>query len=146
MSIKRLKKMPPSQTNNTLASVYGWKCLCGIQVEASTVKKGVEKGTATHSSTCAWRIPWTEEPGRLQSTGLQRVWQDLRAKPQRRSRAIWERQAYTHVVDSMTMVLTLDLETALHPWGLDCSTLWPWFFTSITGQGTWEEAPRLCST
>ena len=28
---------------------------------------------ATHSSTLAWRIPWTEEPGRLQSMGLQRV-------------------------------------------------------------------------
>ena len=28
---------------------------------------------ATHSSTLAWRIPWTEEPGRLQFTGLQRV-------------------------------------------------------------------------
>ena len=31
------------------------------------------KGMATHSSILAWRIPWTEEPGRLQSTGLQRV-------------------------------------------------------------------------
>ena len=28
---------------------------------------------ATHSSILAWRIPWTEEPGRLQSTGLQKV-------------------------------------------------------------------------
>ena len=28
---------------------------------------------ATHSSTLAWRIPWTEEPGKLQSTGFQRV-------------------------------------------------------------------------
>ena len=27
----------------------------------------LEKGMATHSSTLAWRIPWTEEPGRLQS-------------------------------------------------------------------------------
>ena len=33
----------------------------------------VEKGMATHSSILAWRIPWTEEPGGLQSTGLQRV-------------------------------------------------------------------------
>ena len=30
----------------------------------------------THSSTIAWRIPWTEEPGGLQSTGLQRVGHD----------------------------------------------------------------------
>ena len=33
----------------------------------------LEKGTATHSSILAWRIPWTEEAGRLQSMGSQRV-------------------------------------------------------------------------
>ena len=33
----------------------------------------LEKGKATHSSIPAWRIPWTDEPGRLQSLGLQRV-------------------------------------------------------------------------
>jgi len=32
-----------------------------------------EKEMATHSSTLAWKIPWTEEPDRLQSMGLQRV-------------------------------------------------------------------------
>ena len=31
------------------------------------------EGNCNHSSTLAWKIPWTEEPGRLQSTGLQRV-------------------------------------------------------------------------
>ena len=31
----------------------------------------LEKGTATHSSILAWRIPWTEEPGMLQSMGSQ---------------------------------------------------------------------------
>ena len=31
----------------------------------------LEKGMATHSSILAWRIPWTEEPGRLQSMGCQ---------------------------------------------------------------------------
>ena len=36
----------------------------------------LEKGKATHSSILAWRIPWTEEPGRLQSMGLQRVGHD----------------------------------------------------------------------
>jgi len=30
----------------------------------------LEKGTATHSSILAWRIPWTEEPGELQSVGV----------------------------------------------------------------------------
>ena len=36
----------------------------------------LEKGIAPHSSILAWRIPWTEEPGGLQSMGLQRVRQD----------------------------------------------------------------------
>ena len=39
-------------------------------------KDPLEKGMATHSSILAWRIPWTEEPGRLQSMGLQRVRHD----------------------------------------------------------------------
>ena len=36
----------------------------------------LEKEMATHSSILAWRIPWTEERGRLQSMGLQRVGHD----------------------------------------------------------------------
>ena len=36
----------------------------------------LEKGMATHSSIVAWRIPWTEEPGSLQSMRLQRVGHD----------------------------------------------------------------------
>ena len=36
----------------------------------------MEKKMATHSSILAWRIPWTEEPGGLQSVGLQRVGHD----------------------------------------------------------------------
>ena len=36
----------------------------------------LEKGMATHSSILAWRIPWTEEPGGLQSLGSQRVGHD----------------------------------------------------------------------
>ena len=35
--------------------------------------KVMEKAMAPHSSTLAWKIPWTEEPGRLQSMGSQRV-------------------------------------------------------------------------
>ena len=34
------------------------------------------KKTATHSNTLAWKIPWTEEPGRLQSMGSQKVGHD----------------------------------------------------------------------
>ena len=36
----------------------------------------LEKEMATHSSVLAWRIPWTEEPGELQSLGSQRVGHD----------------------------------------------------------------------
>ena len=36
----------------------------------------LEKEMAIHSSTIAWKIPWTQEPGRLQSMGSQRVGQD----------------------------------------------------------------------
>ena len=36
----------------------------------------LEKRMATHSSILAWRIPWTEKPGRLRSMGLQRVGHD----------------------------------------------------------------------
>ena len=42
----------------------------------------LEKGIATHSSILAWRISWTEEPGRLQSLGSQRVGCDLATKQQ----------------------------------------------------------------
>ena len=40
---------------------------------------------AAHSSILAWRIPWTEEPGRLQSMGFQRVRRDLVSKQQQTS-------------------------------------------------------------
>ena len=46
-----------------LGSILGWE-------------DPLEKGMATHTSILAWRIPWTEEPGRLQSMGLQRVRHD----------------------------------------------------------------------
>ena len=42
------------------------------QVQSLGPEDPLEKEMATHSSILAWRIPWTEEPGELQSTGLQR--------------------------------------------------------------------------
>ena len=47
-------------------STYIWKLLVSV----------TEKAMAPHSSTLAWKIPWTEEPGRLQSVGLQSVRHD----------------------------------------------------------------------
>ena len=55
---QRLKRLPAMQ--ETQVRSLGWE-------------DPLEKEMATHSSTLAWRIPWREEPGRLQSTGLQRV-------------------------------------------------------------------------
>ena len=46
------------------------------QVQSLGWEDLLEKEMATHSSTLAWKIPWTEEPGRPQSTGLQRVGHD----------------------------------------------------------------------
>ena len=43
------------------------------QVRCLDWEDPLEKEMATHSSILAWGIPWTEEPGRLQSMGLQRV-------------------------------------------------------------------------
>ena len=43
------------------------------QVQSLGQEDPLEEEMAPHSSTLAWRIPWTEQPGRLQSMGLQRV-------------------------------------------------------------------------
>ena len=52
------------------------KCLPTMQetwVQFLGQEDPLEKEMATHSSTLAWKIPWTERPGRLQSMGSQRV-------------------------------------------------------------------------
>ena len=58
---QRVKGLPAMQ--ETRVRSLGWEDL-------------LEKEMATHSSILAWKIPWTEEPGRLQSTGSQRVGHD----------------------------------------------------------------------
>ena len=55
------------------------KCLPAMQetwVQSLGWEDPLQKEMATHSSTLAWKIPWTEEPGRLQSMGSQRVGHD----------------------------------------------------------------------
>ena len=47
-----------------------------IQVQSLGREDLLEKEMATRSSILAWKIPWTEDPGRLQSMGLQRVGHD----------------------------------------------------------------------
>ena len=44
-----------------------------MQIQSLGQEDPLEEGMAAHSSIVAWRIPWTEEPYRLQSMGLQRV-------------------------------------------------------------------------
>ena len=46
------------------------------RVQSLNPEDSLEKEIATHSSIFAWRIPWTQEPDRLQSMGLQRVGHD----------------------------------------------------------------------
>ena len=55
------------------------KCLSTMRetrVQSLGWEDPLEKEMAIHSSTTAWKIPWTGEPGRLQSMGLQRVRHD----------------------------------------------------------------------
>ena len=59
-----------AQTMNNLPTVQE------IWVRFLGQEDPLEEGMATHSSILAWRIPWTEEPGRLQSTGSHRVGHD----------------------------------------------------------------------
>ena len=47
-----------------------------MQVQFLGWEETLEEGMATHSSILAWRIPWTEEPGGLQSIGSQKVGHD----------------------------------------------------------------------
>ena len=58
---QRLKRLPLMR--ETRVRSLGWE-------------DPLEKEMAIHSSTIAWKIPWTEEPGRLQSMELQRVGHD----------------------------------------------------------------------
>ena len=59
--------------------VFSLLMLIGITLHKETLGQegALEEGTTTHSSILAWRIPWTEEPGGLQSMGLQRVRHDF---------------------------------------------------------------------
>ena len=59
----------------TLFEIYG---IDMASIEGVIISSVVpqEEGMTAHSSILAWRIPWTEEPGRLQSIGSQRVRQD----------------------------------------------------------------------
>ena len=54
----------------------GYMSLCSFLNFSVSLKLPSERAVAPHSSTLAWKIPWTEEPGRLQSMGSLRVGHD----------------------------------------------------------------------
>ena len=80
ITIKKKKKTAGKKPMNWASLVaQRLKHLPGMrksQVQSLGQEDPLEKEMATHSSTLAWRIPWREKPGRLQSMGLQRVGHD----------------------------------------------------------------------
>ena len=66
-------KNPPANAGDAGFSLGGEDPL---EKEMATLYSIPEKAMAPHSSTLAWKIPWTEEPGRLRSMGSQRVGHD----------------------------------------------------------------------
>ena len=52
------------------------------QVQSQGQEDPLKKEMATHSSILAWEVPWTQEPGRLQSMGSQRIQCNLATKQQ----------------------------------------------------------------
>ena len=50
--------------------IWNLPAMQGIRVQSLGEQYPLEKETATHSSILAWRVPWTEEPGGLQSMGV----------------------------------------------------------------------------
>ena len=80
----------------------------------------LEEGTATHSSILAWRIPWTEEPGGLQSMGLQRVGYDWVTK---------------HSTATLYMFHVYNIKYIL--------TAWNYYMTSRNTQ-SWNRPKNVC--
>ena len=55
------------------SAVKNWPVMQEMQVQSLDQEDALEEGMATHSSILAWRIPWTEKPGGLQSIGSPKV-------------------------------------------------------------------------
>ena len=95
---KRLSYMKTNiyQVPDMLASlvahtVKNLSAMWETQVRSPAGEDPLKKGMATHSSILAWRIPWTEKPGGLQSMGLQKVghnWMNIKKYAFRRGLAL----------------------------------------------------------
>ena len=77
--------------------------------------RSLEEGRATHSSILAWRIPWTEEPGGLQSIGLQGVEHD------------WSDLARTYrILQNCICLPCVNLKLEIGSWNFAKSIMRPW--------------------
>jgi len=61
-----------------------------MQILSLGLEDPLEKDMATHCSILAWEIPWTEEPGGLQSVGSQSVWYNVATKQQQQQEILAE--------------------------------------------------------
>ena len=66
----------PIGASSVVQMVKNLAAMPETQVQSLGREDPLEEEMATHSNTLAWKIPWTEEPGRLQSMGSQRVGHD----------------------------------------------------------------------
>ena len=114
-------------------------------VQSLCQKDPLEKGMATHSSILGWRIPWTEEPGGLQSMGSQRVghtWAtNTRASSiTRGEQGLWGVAGFLWGVHCLSGGLTScsDLKMkAMGPWGVSDASV------SSEPQWVWGVSPAL---
>ena len=113
--VAQLVKNPPAMQETWVWSL-GWE-------------DPLEKGMATHSSILAWRIPWTEEPGRLQSMGSQRVGYDWATNISH----FWARHGTGH----FTSVISLDSHKPCQgPPLVPC-------VAQETNSGSWGHLPKI---
>ena len=111
---------------NVMTVSRTWKCWCfsrlpSLLLVAQTIKKlptiqgtpvqslgrenSMEEGMATHSSILTWEIPWTEEPGRLQSMGSQGVGQDWATNNSHPSTPKWKQALWLHLLLSVFLMI-----------------------------------------
>ena len=117
----------------------------------------LEKGTATYSSILAWRNPWTEEPGRLQSMGLQRVgydWVTFTHTCPSRLALLWHLLLGDWADTSWQKRLNMETHMGVlrtSSWGHTCSTHpltrawsgWPSLISRVRMKFT-QSCPTLC--
>ena len=92
----------------------------GDQVQSLGWEDPLEKGMATHSSILAWKMPWTEEPGELQSMKSQRIRHD------------WETN--THRIEGAELITSVSVGKGSSLAAKDGSHIWagvPFFFVQL---------------